>query len=53
MAGGLPFWVKEVERLHYLLRETKVLDSEGVTAKLICVFILHMWIFTIFLLIIF
>ena len=41
MAGGLKFWVKEVEKLHYLLSETKVLNSEGATVELICVCILQ------------
>ena len=38
MAGGLKVLVKEVEGLHYLLSETNVLNSEGITDKLICIF---------------
>ena len=35
----LKFWVEEVEGLHFLLSETKVLNSGGVTAGLIGVFV--------------
>ena len=38
MAGGLKALVKEVEGLHYLFSETKVLNSEGITDKPICIF---------------
>ena len=35
----LKFWVEEVERLHFLVSETKVLNSGGVTAELIGIFV--------------
>ena len=38
VAGGLKVLVKEVEGLHYIFSETKVLNSEGITDKLICIF---------------
>ena len=53
MAGGLKFWVKKVEGLHYLFSEYKnSLNSGWVTAKLIFVFILFIFIlfFTFFVL---
>ena len=50
MAGGLKFWVKKVEGLHYLFSENKnALISGWVTAELIVVFILFIFHFIFYL----